>query len=281
MKILKENQDGLPPNDNSVISVSPHAWLSLGIICGLALVTMYGETMVLPAIPDFIKDFSISYNTSSWILSTYLIAGAVMTPIAGKLSDIYGKKKILLIVMMIYSAGILAGGFANSLPFLLAARIAQGIGISMFPIAFGIVSEIFPIQKLGMAQGIFTSTFFGGAVIGLLAGAQIISNYGWHATFFSVFPIAIGLAFIMNKFIKIKKTEQQDAGTLGIDVKGILALSSTVVLFLIGISFLQDIGSGNLNSLGFFTASIISLIIFASIEKRVANPLIDLKVLSD
>ena len=280
---MKENQDGSQPseNNNSVITVSSSAWLSLAIICGLALVTMYGETMVLPAIPDFIKDFGISYNTSSWILSLYLIAGAVMTPIAGKLSDIYGKKKILLIVMMIYSAGILAGGFANSLPFLLAARIAQGVGISMFPIAFGIVRDIFPIQKLGVAQGIFTSTFFGGSVIGLIAGAKIISDYGWHATFFSVFPIAIVLAFIMNRFIKIKKTEQEDTGTIGIDVKGTLALSSTVILFLMGLSFLQEISSGNLDSLGFFAGSAISLIIFSNIEKRVAHPLIDLKVLSD
>jgi MFS family permease len=279
---MKENQDGSEPSENnSVISVPSSAWLALSIICGLALATMYGETMVLPAIPDFIKDFGISYNTSSWILSSYLIAGAVMTPIAGKLSDIYGKKKILLIVMMIYSAGILAGGFANSFPFLLAARIAQGIGISMFPIAFGIVRDIFPIQKLGMAQGIFTSTFFGGSVIGLIAGAKIISDYGWHATFFSVFPIAIGLAFIMNRFIKIKKTEQEDTRTMGIDVKGALALSSTVVLFLMGLSFLQDISSGNLDSLGFFAGSAISLIIFVSLEKRVSHPLIDLKVLSD
>ena len=60
------------------------AWTTLAVLSGLGLVTMYGETMVLPAIPDFIKDFNISYNTSSWILSAYLIAGAVMTPIAGK-----------------------------------------------------------------------------------------------------------------------------------------------------------------------------------------------------
>ncbi|MGB9002741.1 MAG: MFS transporter [Nitrosotalea sp.] len=273
---MKDSQE---PSKNTETQVSSSAWLALAIICGLALATMYGETMVLPAIPDFIKDFGISYNTSSWILSSYLIAGAVMTPIAGKLSDIYGKKKILLIVMMIYSAGILAGGFANSLPFLLGARIAQGVGISMFPIAFGIVRDIFPIQKLGMAQGIFTSTFFGGSVIGLIAGAKIISDYGWHATFFSVFPIAITLAFIMKKFIKVKKTEQEDK--TGIDVKGTLALSGTVVLFLMGLSFLQELSSGNLYPLGFFAGSAVSLIIFATLEKRVAHPLIDLQVLSD
>ncbi len=261
--------------------MSSSAWLSLAIICGLALVTMYGETMVLPAIPDFIKDFNISYNTSSWILSSYMIAGAVMTPIAGKLSDIYGKKKILLVVMMIYSLGILAGGFANSLSFLLAARIAQGVGISMFPIAFGIVRDIFPIQKLGMAQGIFTSTFFGGSVIGLLAGAKIISTYGWHATFFSVFPIAIGLALVMVRFINVKKIELVNGQSPKIDVRGALALSVTVVLFLMGISYLEKISSGNLDSLVFFAGSAVSLAVFAMLERRVAHPLVDLKILSD
>ncbi|MDQ5843201.1 MAG: MFS transporter, partial [Thermoproteota archaeon] len=98
-------------------NISSSAWTTLVILSCLGLITMYGETMVLPAIPDFIRDFNISYSTSSWILSSYLIAGAVMTPIAGRLSDIYGKKKILLIVMAVYSTGILAGGFANSIEF--------------------------------------------------------------------------------------------------------------------------------------------------------------------
>lgn len=94
---------------------------------------MCAETMLLPAIPDFIQDFKITYSTASWILSSYMIAGAVMTPIAGKLADVYGKKKILLIIMMVYCTGLLAGGFANSIESMLAARVAQGIG--QFPSA--------------------------------------------------------------------------------------------------------------------------------------------------
>ena len=185
-------------------NINRSAWTTLIILSSLGLITMYGETMVLPAIPDFIRDFNISYSTSSWILSSYLIAGAVMTPIAGKLSDIYGKKKILLIVMAIYSSGILAGGFANSIGFMLAARTAQGVGISMFPIAFGIIREIFPEKKLAIAQTLFSSTFSGGAVVGLLVGASIIQNYGWHATFFSVFPVAVVLALIIARFVRIR-----------------------------------------------------------------------------
>src|SRR2546421_9676133 len=101
-------------------------WITLAILSSIGLITMHAETMLLPAIPDIIRDFHINYSTSSWILTAYLISGAVMTPIAGKLSDIYGKKKILLIIMIIYTIGVTLGGLAFSISFLFIARIIQG-----------------------------------------------------------------------------------------------------------------------------------------------------------
>src|SRR3989475_10342769 len=180
--------------------ISRSSWRTLAILSCLGLIAMYGETMVLPAIPDFIRDFNISYSTSSWILSSYLIAGAVMTPIAGKLSDIYGRKKILLVIMGVYCSGILAAGFANSIEFMLATRIAQGIVVSIFPVSFGIIRDVFPMKKLAVAQSVFTSTFSGGSVIGLLVGSGIIQNYGWHATFFSILPASIVLTLVISRF---------------------------------------------------------------------------------
>ena len=72
--------------------------MTLAILSSLGIIATSAETMVLPAIPDFINELTISYEDSSWILAALLVMGAVMTPIAGKLSDIYGKKKILLII---------------------------------------------------------------------------------------------------------------------------------------------------------------------------------------
>jgi MFS family permease len=138
------------------------AWNIVIILSCLGLVVMFDETMILPAIPDFIHSFNISYTTSSWLLSAYIIAAAVMTPIGGKLSDIYGRKKILLMIM--------AGRFATNIEFMLTARIAQGVGIAMFPIAFGIIREVHPEKKLAISQPIFSSTFSGGAVVGLVGG---------------------------------------------------------------------------------------------------------------
>ena len=276
--------------------INRSAWTTLVILSCLGLITMYGETMVLPAIPDFIRDFNISYNTSSWILSSYLIAGAVMTPIAGRLSDIYGKKKILLIVMAVYSTGILAGGFANSIEFMLAARTAQGVGMSMFPIAFGIIREILPEKKLAIGQTIFSSTFSGGAVVGLIVGATIIQNFGWQATFFSIFPIAVILGLVIRKLIQVRNLATSEVKVEGegrndnenssikkqtIDLKGTLALAVTIISFLAGISFLEN----NINDTGFqvaglFSVAAVSLAVFIVIEKKVSSPLLDLKLMT-
>src|SRR5919199_6365323 len=160
--------------------VGSSGWKILIILSCLGLIVMFDETMILPAVPDFIHKFNITYSTSSWLLSAYLIAAAVMTPIGGKLSDIHGKKRILLIVMAIYAVGILAGRFATNIEFMLAARVAQGVGMAMFPIAFGIIREVLPEKKLAIGQTIFSSTFSGGAVFGLMVGATIIQNFGWQ-----------------------------------------------------------------------------------------------------
>ena len=78
-------------------------WKALIILSCLGLVVTFVETMILPAVPDFVGNFDISHNTSSWVLSSYIIAGALMTPIAGKLSEIHGRKKLLPIIMALYT----------------------------------------------------------------------------------------------------------------------------------------------------------------------------------
>ncbi|MFZ0895762.1 MAG: MFS transporter [Candidatus Nitrosopolaris sp.] len=190
-------------------AISRSAWITLLVISSVGLIPMYGETVIIPAIPDFIKEFGITYTTSSWILAAFLIAGAVMTPIAGKLSDIYGKKKIVLIIMCIYTIGVALGGFASNISFMIFARILQGIGISMFPIAFGMLKLQFPKEKLSIAQGIFTGVFTAGSAIGLALGGTIIYHYGWHFALLSMVPAAIILILIVRKFIHIKEEEEK------------------------------------------------------------------------
>jgi MFS family permease len=267
-------------------------WRTLIILSCLGLIVLFDEMMILPAIPDFVRNFNISYSTSSWLLSAYIIAAAVMTPIGGRMSDIYGKKKILLIVMGVYIAGVLAGRFATNIEFMLAARAAQGVGMAAFPIAFGIIREVFPEKKLAMGQTIFSSMFPAGAVIGLVGGAAIIQNFGWQATFLAVLPVAIALWLIIVKFVRVPSHAPMEAkievgnGSLPndrtIDIKGTLALAATIILFLSGITFLESNGADSWYQIAaLFAASAASLAAFIAIEKRTPSPLLDLKLMKN
>ena len=125
-----------------------------------------------------------------------------MTPIAGKLSDIYGRKKMVLVIFIIYIVGIAIGGMSTNIYTLILARIIQGIGISMFPIAFGIIRDQFPMSKIAIGIGIFSSMFAAGSVVGIAIGGTIVQNFGWQATFFTIIPVAIILWVIIKKQIK-------------------------------------------------------------------------------
>lgn len=185
--------------NNNVIP--KQGWSILAVLSLLGLFTMYTETMVIPSITDFNEEFDTNYNTSSLILTCYLISGAIMTPIAGKLSDVYGRKKIMLIIIILYLIGTIAGLIATTIHMMIFARLIQGIGIAMFPIAFGIIRDIFPEKKLSIGQGIFSSAFYAGSVIGLPVGALIIEHFGWRLTFLSLIPIIVILIVLLYKVI--------------------------------------------------------------------------------
>src|ERR687886_2224518 len=278
------------------VTISRHAWITLGILSSTLLVVFFSETMLLPAIPEIMKDFRITYGTAAWIFSSYLIVAAVMTPIAGKMSDLYGKKKVLLVLLTLYVAGITAGGFAHNITFLLASRIIQGVGLAAVPAAFSLLRDTFPPAKLAIAVGVFGSAYSAGSVVGLLAGATIIQMFGWHSTFLSIVPFAAAVTIMIAKFVQENKVQISDHGNTqqstdkkkqhispSIDIKGAIALSITVISFLGALTLVQTgINSKVLPQVAIaFVVSAISLAIFVVIERRVPSPLVDMRLLRD
>jgi MFS family permease len=279
------------------------AWITLAVLGCTLLVTFYGETMLLPAIRDIIGDFHISYSTSSWILTAYLISGAVATPIAGKLSDIYGRKKMVLVIFIIYIIGICIGGLSNNITSLIVARVIQGIGISMFPIAFGIIRDQLPKEKLAIGVGVFSSMFAAGSVVGLAVGGIIVKSFGWHATFLSIVPAAIILWVVINRVIldsrdKSDTTEEEEAedtnnywkrpntanNAKSIDIKGALALAVTIASFLLALTYVGN--NNHLDSFAQITVALLamlsagSLASFIIVERKAASPLIELSLMT-
>ena len=274
-----KREEAQNPNYSSSFSsntkVSTYAWKLLVILSSIATMAMYAETMLIPAIPDVIRDFQVSYGMSSWILTAYLVTGAVTTPIAGKLSDIYGKKKVLLIIMIIYAAGVFIGGFATNIYFLPSIRAIQRIGMSMFPIAFGIIRDQFPREKISIGQGVISSMFAAGAAIGLSIGAFIVQFFGWHATFITIIPISISLLIVIWRFVHLDEGEsnkyqwsnnqstaenvKSESSSLQakkdtssrpdrrIDIKGAISLAAAITSFLLILTLIET-SSNNMNT---------------------------------
>ena len=221
------------------------------------------------------------------------------------MSDLYGKKKILLVLLTLYIVGITAGVFSNNISFLLASRIIQGVGLGAVPAAFSLLRDTFPPEKLAIAVGVFGSAYSAGSVVGLLAGATIIQKFGRHSSSLAIIPFAVAVTIIVARFVKENKKQlitdssirnqdqdykQEEKQKLlqhhlspSLDIKGALALSITIISFLIALTLLQSgINSNTLPEVGIaFLISAISLSIFVFIEKRVASPLVDMRMLKD
>ena len=175
------------PHATDPVKISKCAWKVVIVLSCIATMVMFAETMLIPAIPDLIADFHVSYSMSSWILTAYLVSDVVMTPIAGKLSGIWKEENPANHNDCVCQSGF-AIGFCIKCNILLIARAIQGVGMSMFPIVFSIIKDQFQREKMSIGQDIVTSMFASGAVIGLTVGGIIIQNYGRMMTLFTIIP---------------------------------------------------------------------------------------------
>jgi MFS family permease len=276
--------------------------LTLVILSTIGLIVMYVETMVAPALPDFIRDFKISYNIAPWILTAYLVVAVVMTPILGKLSDIYGRKRILLAGLVVYAIGTFAAGFSTNIYFMLIARAVEGVGIGIFPVAVAIVRDESSERKLAFNQGIITSMFATGAVIGLAAGGTIIHYFGWRSTFFTILPVLLLLIVLVVRYIHdnnnkdngitsdygrrqsqgdTKPSPSSSSLNSRIDFKGAIVFSigiTSVLLVITNIEVQMSFNNWIIISILSITG-IVSLMTFVYIENKAISPLIDFKLI--
>jgi MFS family permease len=310
-KISDSNGSSENTSSSSIIKkadkIPRSAWKTLAILSSIATLVMYTETMLVPSLPTIISEFNLSYSLSPWILTTYLIVGAVMTPVTSSLAEIHGKRKILLAVMGVYAVGVTVGGLTTDFYSFIIARGMQGVGMSMFPIAFSVIREQFPKSRLAIGQGVITSMFACGSILGLLIGATIAEYSGWRITFLSILPVAILLPIVVWKFARIGEVHsdwmtmttttttttspQQQSGSSdkkkSLDLFGAATLAATITFFLLSLTFIETRATGSNSTQSISQLAILSVgciaafVAFLVAERRAIHPLIDLKLLQN
>jgi EmrB/QacA subfamily drug resistance transporter len=192
------------------------------------------QTIVATALPNIERELHAGINWSGWTISIYALGQVIAMPMAGKISDMYGRKRVFLVSAAVFTTASLCCGFAGSMPLLLLARLIQALGGGAFmPSATGIVSDHFGEER-DRAVGMFTSILPVGGIIGPVIGGLFVSYWTWRGIFLVNVPIGIVLIVATMKFIPASATRPSSR----IDVRGIALLTGLIATAMFGITYL-------------------------------------------
>jgi EmrB/QacA subfamily drug resistance transporter len=216
----------------------PRRGLIFAIVSIALFMASIDQTIVSTALSSIEKDLHAGINWSAWTISIYALGQVIAMPMAGKISDMYGRKKVFMISAAVFTVASLCCGFAPNIAFLLVARFIQALGGGAFmPSATGIVSDAFGRQR-DRAVGAFASIFPVGGIVGPVLGGVFVSYWTWRGIFWINVPIGIALIALTARFIP--KAAAKPASR--IDLTGVLLLAGLLVTAMFGISYL---GTGN------------------------------------
>ena len=260
------------------------------------MIFLYLNTAMSPALPSIAQDFEISDTLASWVMTAYMVCGAVMTVIMGKLSDLVGAKKMLMLMMVCFTVGTILAPFAHNISTLLALRVLQGVAVASTPISTKLIRDQVPKSKFPIGISIYLSAYSGGMALGAVLGPVVAADAGWQGNFYFIAPIAVVLLFVCWRFIhsdETKKIHEHDqveapgdiptksikrAKKQRIDIIGIIMLTVTIVSFLIAITFSKSIVTNLLAFAVPLAIGVIFLVLFIIVEKRTKLPLVNLKL---
>ena len=289
-EVAKNDGNGHPAGKQVTVETPKVATRSLWIMGISIILVLYVHTSLAPALTQMADYFDKDYGTISWVLTVYLVSGAAVTIVIGRLADTYGPKKMLLITFLCYTVGTILAGFATEFYTLLIFRIIQGVAVALVPVAVRIARDLFPPEKFPFAQGVLLSMYQGGSAVGLVLGAAVVYFGGWQSVFFSAIPISLLLLFLLWKVIpkiptapregKDKNTSDSSAKRHGkvIDIPGVITMVLTTSTFMLCFTFLGKGSEGVVLFWTFLAIGVASMVAFFFIEKRSESPLINLKL---
>jgi EmrB/QacA subfamily drug resistance transporter len=245
--------------------------LALLTVAGISFAVM--QTLVVPALPFFQREFDTTPAWATWIATGFLLSSSVLTPILGKLGDSYGKKRMLVISLGIFGLASLGAAGAWNLPSLIVFRVLQGAGAAVFPLSFGIIRDEFPPEKIGLGIGTVSSVFGVGGGVGLVLSGVIIEHLTWHWLFL-IGAVPVLASTVM---LALYVPESPVKFPTRPDYAGGLTLSLALGTLLVALSEGTTWGWTSAGVLGLLAASAALFTLWTSIERSVPEPMVDLR----
>ncbi|WP_416976360.1 MFS transporter [Streptomyces sp. T028] len=252
-----------PPRPNAVVAVLALA----GIVVSLM------QTLVIPIVSELPRLLDAPASDTAWAVTATLLAAAVATPVVGRLGDMIGKRRMLVVSILMLIVGSLVCAVADSLVPLIVGRVLQGLSAAVVPLGISILRDTVPAEKLAGSTAVMSASLGVGGALGLPTAAFIADNWNWHVLFWT--SAALGVVSLILVLIFIPESKNRTGGRF--DLVGSLGLSAGLVTLLLAVSKGADWGWTSATTLGLGAAALVILPAWGWWELKAKQPLVDLR----
>ncbi|NGN65264.1 MFS transporter [Streptomyces sp. A7024] len=266
---LPQNRITAPPSTER--RQAGGGFVAILAFCGITVSVM--QTLVVPLVTDLPKLLSTTASNASWVITATLLAGAVSTPVMGRLGDMFGKRKMLIVALSLLVIGSLVCAVTSDVALMVVGRAIQGGAMGAIPLGISIMRDELPPQKLGSAMALMSSSLGIGGALGLPAAAFLAQHADWHTLFYS----AAGLGVLSIVLVLSGVPESAVRAPDRFDFPGAIGLTAGLVCLLLPITKGGDWGWSSSTTLGLFGAAVVILVAWGFMELRTKRPLVDLR----
>jgi EmrB/QacA subfamily drug resistance transporter len=247
------------------------AVLSLGGISYALL-----QSLVVPALPQIQQSLHTTESAVGWVLTAYLLSASVATPIIGRLGDMYGKERLLMIVLVMLALGTLISAVASSLWLMILGRVIQGAGGGIFPLAFSIIRDEFPNERVPGAIGLVSALLGIGGGAGVVFAGIVIDNLSYHWLFW--FPLAMIVFTTYLTWRYIPESPVKTPAEVNYRATALMTVGISGVL--LAITETSTWGWGSPKTLGLLAFGMLVILAWVREELRSREPLVDMRMLA-
>jgi EmrB/QacA subfamily drug resistance transporter len=233
------------------------------------------QSLVSPVLPLLQTDLHTSQSTVTWVLTAYLLSASVFTPILGRVGDMVGKTKVLVIVLVLLAAGSILAALATSISVMILARAIQGVGGGVIPLSFGIIRDEFPRERVASAVGVLAALLAVGGGFGLVLAGPIVNALSYHWLFW--IPGGVVAVVAVVTYFVVPESPIRTPGK--INLLAAVLLSAWLVALLIAVSEAPRWGWGSFDVIGLLVASVVLALAWIVVELRSQQPLIDMRMM--
>jgi MFS family permease len=246
------------------------------IVLALAALDLGLEAgIVVPALPVLAEHYDASLVGVSWLVTGFLLASALATPLIGRLGDIYGKRRMLVLSLGAFALGSLLCAVTDSIAVAIAGRVIQGLGAATGALVLGLVRDTLPAALIPRGIGVVVGATAVGGSVGLLVSGVLVDRISATAIFWFLFALALVLVVAVIGLVSESSIRAQS----NVDLVGAVTLGAGFALLLLAISKGRAWGWSSTSTISTFALSVVLLAAFVLVERRVQQPLVDLRLL--